>query len=95
MQELEYRKKIADNNIVGYISLLSPHKLDCCSGHYLLTAITLFFSLPSSLFPPLFLPLPPSPQLPLLDGVLNSSDAHFWQQGNGSVVGSIHIQVCS
>lgn len=35
----------------------------------------------------------PWPQLPLLDGVLGYSNAHFWQQSSSTVAGTLHVQV--
>ena len=35
----------------------------------------------------------PLTQLPLLDGVVSWSDAHFWQQGCGVIAGTLHVQV--
>ena len=32
-------------------------------------------------------------QLPMLDGVLSFSDAHFWLHSSESIAGTIHIQV--
>ena len=34
-----------------------------------------------------------SSQLPQLDAVISWSDAHFWQQGCGTVAGTLHVQV--
>ena len=38
-------------------------------------------------------PSPPHFQLPMLDGVLSYSDAHFWQHSSEYIAGTIHIQV--